>query len=165
MKKIIATVALLTLFAFLIATALQLHPFGEPKKDAYLFSLSPEYKQHIKDGLVNATLKQVFYDRNICLSDDAYISTLDAKNWKITDRNVDLYKIEDTGVKLKIYTLVVMDNYFIKNAQNETGANNVVTSIVFDYRGYDTLGEATVLFTAVTGVGVLFRRLKKEKEK
>jgi multisubunit Na+/H+ antiporter MnhB subunit len=39
-----------------------------------------------------------------------------------------------------------MDDYIILNAQNETGANNAVTSVVFDYRGYDTLGEATVLF-------------------
>ena len=53
-----------------------------------------------------------------------------------------------------------MDDYFIENAQNETGANNVVTSVVFDYRGYDTLGEATVLFTAVTGVGLALRRKK-----
>ncbi len=48
-----------------------------------------------------------------------------------------------------------MDDYFIANAQLESAANNVVTSIVFDYRGIDTLGEATVLFTAVTGVYLL----------
>ncbi len=54
-----------------------------------------------------------------------------------------------------------MDDYMVENAQNETGANNVVTSVVFDYRGYDTLGEATVLFTAVTGVGLALRRRKK----
>ena len=46
-------------------------------------------------------------------------------------------------------------------AVNETGANNAVTSVVFDYRGYDTLGEATVLFTAIAGVMMLFRREKK----
>ena len=51
-----------------------------------------------------------------------------------------------------------MDDYIIENAQNETGANNVVTSVVFDYRGYDTLGEATVLFTAIAGVMALLRR-------
>ncbi|HDK26633.1 MAG TPA: hypothetical protein ENG48_06055 [Candidatus Atribacteria bacterium] len=54
-----------------------------------------------------------------------------------------------------------MDDYFIGNAQVETGANNVVTSIVFDYRGFDTLGEATVLFTAVVGIVALFRRVSK----
>mgnify|MGYP000377272572 CR=1 FL=1 len=53
-----------------------------------------------------------------------------------------------------------MDDYIIENAQNETGANNVVTSVVFDYRGYDTLGEATVLFTAIAGALVVLRRRK-----
>ncbi len=51
-----------------------------------------------------------------------------------------------------------MDDYIISNAQNQTGANNAVTSVVFDYRGYDTLGEATVLFTAIAGVMILFRK-------
>ncbi len=51
-----------------------------------------------------------------------------------------------------------MDDYIIQNTQNETGANNGVTAVVFDYRGYDTLGEATVLFTAIAGVMVVLRR-------
>ena len=51
-----------------------------------------------------------------------------------------------------------MDDYFIGHAQAEASANNVVTSIVFDYRGFDTLGEATVLFTAVAGVLMALRR-------
>jgi len=51
-----------------------------------------------------------------------------------------------------------MDTYFIQHAQEEASANNVVTSIVFDYRGFDTLGEATVLFTAVAGVLMALRR-------
>ncbi|KUJ99690.1 MAG: hypothetical protein PWP49_1060 [Thermococcaceae archaeon] len=50
-----------------------------------------------------------------------------------------------------------MDNYFIEHAQEEASANNVVTSVVFDYRGFDTLGEATVLFTAVSGVLMALR--------
>ena len=55
-----------------------------------------------------------------------------------------------------------MDDYIIQNAQGESGANSVVDTIVFDYRGFDTLGEATILFTAVTGVVMLFRKRKKE---
>ena len=54
-----------------------------------------------------------------------------------------------------------MDQYIIDNTQEEAGANNGVTAVVFDYRGFDTLGEATVLFTAVAGVIMIFRRLKK----
>lgn len=50
-----------------------------------------------------------------------------------------------------------MDDYFLENAQRETASNNIVSSIVFDYRGLDTLGEATVLFTAVSGIILLFR--------
>jgi multisubunit Na+/H+ antiporter MnhB subunit len=57
-----------------------------------------------------------------------------------------------------------MDDYFIDNTQSEVAANNVVTAIVFDYRGFDTLGEATVLFTAVLGVVALFRKLRKEEQ-
>jgi len=58
-----------------------------------------------------------------------------------------------------------MDDYIIENTQSETGANNAVTSVVFDYRGFDTLGEATILFTAVTGVVMLFRKKKGEVAK
>lgn len=55
----------------------------------------------------------------------------------------------------------LMDRYFNAFSQYETATNNVVTAIVFDYRGYDTLGEATVLFTAVVGVALILRRLKR----
>ncbi len=57
-----------------------------------------------------------------------------------------------------------MDDYFIHNGQNQTGANNIVTSIVFDYRGFDTLGEASVLFTAVLGTGVALRLLRRDRK-
>ena len=53
-----------------------------------------------------------------------------------------------------------MDDYIIENTQEEIGTNNAVTAVVFDYRGFDTLGEATILFTAVTGVLMLFRKQK-----
>ena len=55
-----------------------------------------------------------------------------------------------------------MDDEILSNAQEETGANNAVTSVVFDYRGFDTLGEATILFTAVAGVMLIYRRLVHE---
>ena len=57
-----------------------------------------------------------------------------------------------------------MDDYFIANAQGEVAVNNVVTAVVFDYRGFDTLGEATVLFTAVIGVLALFRKLREDEQ-
>lgn len=50
------------------------------------------------------------------------------------------------------------DQYYINNTQKDTGSNNAVTAVVFDYRGFDTLGEATVLFVAVLAVTMIFRR-------
>ena len=51
----------------------------------------------------------------------------------------------------------------LENALRETGSANVVASVVWGYRGYDTLGEATVLFTAVIGVLMIFRMVRREK--
>lgn len=45
-----------------------------------------------------------------------------------------------------------------------TGAANLVTSVVLDYRAFDTLGEATILFTAVIGVLTLMRKVGRKKE-
>ncbi|HNS67135.1 Multisubunit Na+/H+ antiporter, MnhB subunit [Mesotoga infera] len=43
----------------------------------------------------------------------------------------------------------------------ETGSANFVTSIVVNYRSFDTLGEVTVLFLSATGVGLLLGGDKK----
>lgn len=52
----------------------------------------------------------------------------------------------------------------IDETMRETGAINSVTATVFDFRGYDTLGEAIVLFTAICGVAAVLRVEKKAKE-
>jgi multicomponent Na+:H+ antiporter subunit B len=38
--------------------------------------------------------------------------------------------------------------YYIDNAYKDTHTPNMVTAILADYRGYDTLGETTVIFAA-----------------
>ena len=52
---------------------------------------------------------------------------------------------------------------YIENGQQKTGATNIVASIILDFRGYDTLGEATVLFSAVMGVLAVMRRIGRIK--
>jgi len=52
---------------------------------------------------------------------------------------------------------------YVKNGLQETGAANIVSAVLLDYRGYDTLGEATVLFTAILGALAIVRR-KARKE-
>jgi multisubunit Na+/H+ antiporter MnhB subunit len=50
-----------------------------------------------------------------------------------------------------------MAKAYIDGAAEKTGSANLVTGVVFDFRGYDTLGEATVLVTAVLGVIAILR--------
>ncbi len=50
-----------------------------------------------------------------------------------------------------------MAKYYVEGAAGKTGSANLVTGIIFDFRGYDTLGEATVLVTAVLGVLTILR--------
>ena len=42
--------------------------------------------------------------------------------------------------------------------QNEVDVPNVVTAVLASFRGYDTLGETTVVFTAGAGIIALLRR-------
>ena len=46
---------------------------------------------------------------------------------------------------------------YLADTIRETNVPNVVTSVLADYRGYDTLGETTVIFTAGIGVMLLLR--------
>jgi multicomponent Na+:H+ antiporter subunit B len=44
---------------------------------------------------------------------------------------------------------------YIEDSLRETGVPNMVTAVLASYRGYDTLGETTVIFTAAVGVLLL----------
>ncbi len=44
-----------------------------------------------------------------------------------------------------------------------TGAANIVAAIILDFRGYDTLGEATVLFTSVAGTVAVLRHVGRKR--
>ncbi|MCK8825932.1 hydrogen gas-evolving membrane-bound hydrogenase subunit E [Fuchsiella alkaliacetigena] len=48
-----------------------------------------------------------------------------------------------------------LSNFYLETGVEETGAINMVTAILFDYRGFDTLGEATVIFAAATIISFL----------
>jgi multicomponent Na+:H+ antiporter subunit B len=50
-------------------------------------------------------------------------------------------------------------------AQTERHVSNVVAAVVFDYRGFDTLGEEFMLFAAVMGVALLLREARDEGER
>lgn len=53
---------------------------------------------------------------------------------------------------------------YIENGLQETGAVNIVTGMILDYRAFDTLGESHVLFIATCTVLILLRVDKKESQ-
>lgn len=50
---------------------------------------------------------------------------------------------------------------YVESGLSETGAVNLVSGMILDYRAFDTLGESHVLFTALICVTILLRKDKK----
>ena len=55
--------------------------------------------------------------------------------------------------------------YYLERGPLETGIPNVVTSVLASYRGFDTLGETAVVFTAAIAIVLLLGRFNKKKGK
>ncbi len=52
----------------------------------------------------------------------------------------------------------------VKTNLQQTKAQNNVAAVVFDYRGFDTIGESFILLCAISGAHVILHRSKKKKE-
>jgi multicomponent Na+:H+ antiporter subunit B len=52
----------------------------------------------------------------------------------------------------------------LRRAVGETHATGVVSAVNFLYRGFDTVGEEFILFTAAAGMSVVLRKLRAERE-
>jgi len=62
------------------------------------------------------------------------------------------------------YPILRVASTYLKEGFARTGAANLVSAVILDYRAFDTLGEATVLFTAVIGVLTVVRRIGRKRE-
>ena len=61
------------------------------------------------------------------------------------------------------YPIMKVSKTYVEEALQKTGATNIVSAILLDYRGYDTLGEATILFDVVVGTLVVLRMTGRKK--
>ena len=52
---------------------------------------------------------------------------------------------------------------YLNDSEQEIGVPNVVTSVLASYRGFDTFGEITVVFTAAIGVMILLSAMRRKK--
>ncbi|MFT7593392.1 MAG: multicomponent Na+:H+ antiporter subunit B [Paracoccaceae bacterium] len=91
---------------------------------------------------------------------------------------IPLFVVLVTGAAL-IYGTLDMPNFgdanspvqthvapeYIERSPHEIGVPNIVTAILASYRGYDTLGETAVVFTAGVGVLMLLSGLRRRRRK
>ena len=96
---------------------------------------------------------------------------------KLAFAPVPLLVVMVTGVVL-IYGTLDMPNFgsadtpaqthvaaqYLERTPKDTGVPNVVTAILASYRGYDTLGETVVVFTAAIGVLILIGGLGRRRK-
>lgn len=84
---------------------------------------------------------------------------------------------DGSKAKVSVYELLENggENYDVSDADgaaavivqenlSETHAVNNVTSIVFDFRGYDTMGESFIMILTISGVIVLLRKTREQKQ-
>lgn len=55
-----------------------------------------------------------------------------------------------------------VSQYYLDNAVEDTGATNVISAILADYRLFDTLGETIVLFASIVAVVSALRKKKED---
>ena len=51
-----------------------------------------------------------------------------------------------------------LSNYIINSGLRDTGSLNLITAVLYDYRAFDSLGESTVIFAAVSGIVLILSR-------
>ena len=73
-----------------------------------------------------------------------------------------LQTLPDFGAPIFAQVPNAASKRYVREGLRETGAANLVASVILDYRAYDTLGEATVLFTSIIGATVILRKKTKK---
>ncbi|MHC1624214.1 MAG: hypothetical protein ACXQTR_06470 [Candidatus Methanospirareceae archaeon] len=182
--KLLPTVALISVIllgAMFVYVVEDIPAFGDvnspPNKYIELFSIDADgLVESLDAGVVPAELKSEIEE--IGYTKENNFPALEEGNYKIdkTEEGWDVlimkeekyypgpekwYFIkEDLGGKLKVYRYSIPVRWQEKT-EEETELPNMVTSGLADYRGYDTMYEETVIFTAAISVIMLLRRREK----
>ena len=60
--------------------------------------------------------------------------------------------------------LMTVSKGYLAVGLKETGAANYVMAVLLDFRAYDTLGEATVIFASIIGAYVVIRKIGRKHD-
>lgn len=60
--------------------------------------------------------------------------------------------------------LMKVSRFYVENALPAANSQNVVASIIVNFRAYDTVGEVAILFTTIVGVLAIARSVGKSRE-
>lgn len=152
-----------------IYVAEDIPPFGDPEaptiKYVELFQLEWNEVKELEENSIPSKLIQKLKERGFPpltriekTSDsktewNAFIS----KEEPYYPKEEKYYVLKKEGNLLKVYRYAFVVRW-IEKGLKETAVPNMVTYGLADYRGYDTLGETTVIFTAGVSVILLLRR-------
>jgi len=154
----------------LIYVAEDIPGFGDPEapaiKSVNLFSLpSDGVEPLLNQGSIPEPLVLRIHERGLpAPSRVEKISGADGQwNLFVPKEEMHYPKEEKYYLVRKVGSDLVISRYafvvrWIEKGQEETGVPNMVTYGLADYRGYDTLGETSVIFTAGVSVILLLRR-------
>ncbi len=169
-SSIMAVIVTALLAVVLIYVAEDIPGFGDPEapaiKSVSLFRLPADRAEPLlNQGSVPETLVARLHERGLPgPSRVERISGAEAQ-WNLFVPKEEMrypkeekyYLVRKEGQDLVVsrYAFVVR---WIEKGEEETGVPNMVTYGLADYRGYDTLGETSVIFTAGVSVILLLRR-------
>ncbi|WP_254862681.1 DUF4040 domain-containing protein [Halovivax gelatinilyticus] len=68
----------------------------------------------------------------------------------------EMYEIGDPGAP--VWDNAQVTQYYLHNTYSDTGVQNAVTAVLAAYRGFDTFGEAVVVFAAGISVLIVLKR-------
>lgn len=172
MKRLptVALILISLLCALFIYVAEDIPVFGDPNsppiKYVKLFSIEADaLENHLNRSVIPNNLMDEFEGRGFPPPSRVEKVTGKEGEWNAFVSKEEIhyskeekyYWIKKEGDKLEVnrYAFVVR---WIEKGQEETGISNMVTYGLVDYRGYDTLGEAAIIFTAGISVILLLRR-------
>ncbi|AKG91431.1 putative subunit of the Multisubunit Na+/H+ antiporter [Geoglobus ahangari] len=178
-KAVVGAMAVFMLAGLFIYVVEDMPPFGDPEsppnKWIELFSLedrglSAKLESGVLPKEIKSRIESLGYTTSNNwppLEDGTYRvvwneeehgwEVLIEKNEKFFPNLEKLYFIEPSNGELKVYRYSIPVRWEEK-CEEEMNTPNMVTAGLADYRGYDTLGETVVIFTAAVSVAALLRR-------